>query len=594
MPLPADLELRLVNTIDDCYDMKRWLGERRDVLGLDTETTGLDPHAPGANLRLVQIGDHRAGWAVPWEQWGGAVLECLNAWDGPLTLHNAAFDARWLKIHANWDMPWHRTHDTMIMSQMMLPGQPAGLKPLTQKYIDRKATVGETLLKDAMAKEGWGWHNIPIEYDAYWGYSALDPVLAAHLWTHFRADQVYPESYDLEMAARRICSTMEQNGVRIDVDYCQRTRDELDQKVEMGKKWALDTIGINIGSTVQLIKYFTENLGAEIERTTPSGKPSLDKEQLAIFAASENEYIRRFADFILSVRKADKLRGTYFDNFLKMHNDGVLHPSIRTLQAVTGRMSITDPALQTLGKGDSTVRSAFIGREPGHKIISSDLDQVEFRMFAHLSGDASLCETFNRADATGSDAFTEIGREIYQDPQMAKSDKRRGLVKNVIYGKLYGASVRKQALTAKVPYEQMKAVSDALEGRYPGMKKFQQSMDDMVVRRQREEGKGYITTAVTGRRIPVDDDRAYTGVNYTIQSSAAEIFKRNLMRLDQAGLTDYLMVPVHDEIVMSVPEDIVEDVMRVTQECMTTTEGWSVPLTSGVDGPYDNWGAKYE
>ena len=73
MPLPGDMELHLVNTIDDAWAFKRWVGERRpeDVLGFDTETSGLNPRAPDAALRLVQIGDQKTGWAIPWEQWGG-------------------------------------------------------------------------------------------------------------------------------------------------------------------------------------------------------------------------------------------------------------------------------------------------------------------------------------------------------------------------------------------------------------------------------------------------------------------------------------------------------------------------------------------
>src|SRR5690606_29251390 len=124
MGLSPDTELHLVNTIDEAMEMKRWLGERREILGLDTETGGLyekdplNPHSPTAKLRMVQIGDHRAGWAVPWEQWGGVVLECLNAYDGPIAVHNLSFDAAWMELHAGWKVPWDRMHDTMIHYNM--------------------------------------------------------------------------------------------------------------------------------------------------------------------------------------------------------------------------------------------------------------------------------------------------------------------------------------------------------------------------------------------------------------------------------------------------------------------------------------------
>jgi DNA polymerase-1 len=98
----------------------------------------------------------------------------------------------------------------------------------------------------------------------------------------------------------------------------------------------------------------------------------------------------------------------------------------------------------------------------------------------------------------------------------------------------------------------------------------------------------------TGRRLPCDDDRVYSLTNYLIQGTAAEVFKQSLIRLDQADLTELLIVPVHDEIVLQAPRDNAEEIMRVVQSCMTTTEGWDIPLTAGVDGPFENWGQKYD
>jgi DNA polymerase-1 len=255
-------------------------------------------------------------------------------------------------------------------------------------------------------------------------------------------------------------------------------------------------------------------------------------------------------------------------------------------------MSITDPALQTLPKGDDVVRSAFLPKDDDHVIVTSDLDQVEFRMFASLSRDPNLIQLFHRADATGSDPFTEIGREVYQEPEMTRSDKRRNLIKGVVYGRLYGAGVAKQALTAGVPEAQMRSVSDSFDRNYPGMISFQKEIDGIGTKRLRDEGQGYVYTW-TGRRIPCDDDRTYSLMNYLVQGGAAEVFKSNLIKLDQADLTELLIVPVHDEIVLNAPRDQVEEVMRTVQECMTTTEGWAVPLTSGIDGPMENWGVKY-
>jgi DNA polymerase-1 len=305
-----------------------------------------------------------------------------------------------------------------------------------------------------------------------------------------------------------------------------------------------------------------------------------------------NNDVKNLAENVLKQRKADKLANTYFSNFMEKSIDGIVHPSVKTLGARTSRMSITDPALQTLPKGDDTVRTAFIPREEGNVIITSDLDQVEFRMFASLSEDENLISLFHKADATGSDPFTEIGRQVYQEPDMQKSDKRRNLIKGVVYGRLYGAGVAKQALTAGVPEAQMRSVSDSFDANYPGMSIFQRQVDHIGQTRLRNEGQGYVHTW-TGRRIPCDEERVYTLVNYLIQGGAAEVFKSNLVKLDQADLTEHLIVPVHDEIVLQAPKDQVEEFKRTVQECMTTTEGWAVPLTSGIDGPMNNWGEKY-
>jgi DNA polymerase-1 len=255
-------------------------------------------------------------------------------------------------------------------------------------------------------------------------------------------------------------------------------------------------------------------------------------------------------------------------------------------------MSITNPALQTLPKGDNVVRSAFIPKDENHIIITSDLDQVEFRMFASLSQDPNLISLFHLADATGSDPFTEIGREVYNDPSMQKSDKRRGLIKSMVYGRLYGAGVAKQALTAGVVEMQMKQTSDAFDNRFPGMSNFQRQIEDIGMRRLKTEGQGYVYTW-TGRRLPCDENRVYTLVNYLIQGGAAEVFKANLVKLDQADLTEMLIVPVHDEIVLQAPRKDAEEIKQLVKQCMTTSEGWAVPLTADVDGPLETWGDKY-
>lgn len=601
----GDVKLHLVDNVEKADAFIRWLGERRphNAIAVDTETGELpggqrsDALSPWhGQLRLVQVGDGQQGWSIPWKEWSGVFYEAMDKFDGPLVCHNIAFEARWFAVQSRWDIPWHRAHDTMIMAHVIDPLGSGALKQLAALHVDGRAVALQETLDVKLIENGWTWGTVPVNFEPFWAYGALDTVLTMRLWEMFwekcGPTGPYNRAYELEMAARKIVTRMEINGARVDLEYSKKKFDELNAYSESVKTWAKQTYnGTSISSNVQLVRLL-ESLGAEITEYTPTGQKSATKDQLKLLAINGNDEVKNLAETVLKQRKADKLAGTYFANFLSENVKGVVHPSVKTLGARTSRMSIQNPALQTLPKGDDTVRTAFIPKDEDHVIITSDLDQVEFRMFASLSQDPNLITLFNRADATGSDPFTEIGREIYNDPNMQRSDKRRNLIKGTVYGRLYGAGVAKQAITAGVPEGQMRSVSDAFDTRFPGMAQFQRQIEDAGMRRLKAEGQGYVYTW-TGRRLPCDEDRVYTLVNYLIQGGAAEVFKANLVKLDQADLTELLIVPVHDEIVLNAPRKDAEEIKRVVQECMTTREGWAVPLTAGIDGPLENWGQKY-
>ena len=601
----GNIKLELVDSAEQAARFISWLSERRplNAIAIDTETGELPgnprDHALSpwhGKLRLVQVGDGETGWSIPWEEWSGVFYEAMDKFDGPIVCHNIAFEARWFDIQSRWNLPWERAHDTMIMAHLIDPLGSGALKRLTSQYVDPQAAALQSQLDEGLVKNGWTWGTVPINYQPYWAYGALDTVLTMKLfeqfWEKCGPGQPYSRAYELEMNTRRIVTRMELNGARLDLDYSKRKYQELVDYTEQVKDWAKKTYnGLVITSNAQLVRQL-EALGAIITETTPSGNKSASADQLKMLVRDGSPEVKQLAETVLKQRKADKLASTYFSNFINDNVNGCVHPSVKTLGARTGRMSIQNPALQTLPKGDDTVRRAFLPKDEDHVIITSDLDQVEFRMFSTLSKDENLINLFNMADATGSDPFTEIGREVYNDPTMQKSDKRRGLIKGVVYGRLYGAGVAKQALTAGVPEEQMRAVSNAFDERYPGMALFQKQVEDIGMRRLRETGQGYVNTW-TGRRLPCDEDRVYTLTNYLIQGGAAEVFKSNLVKLDQADLTELLIVPVHDEIVLNAPRESAAEIQQIVRECMTTREGWAVPLTADVDGPLENWGAKY-
>lgn len=596
--------MEFVDSVGKAGEFMTWLSERRpeDTLGVDLETGELpgnhkdDAFSPWhGKIRLAQVGDGETGWAIPWETWNGVFREFWSRFEGRMLIHNSAFDTRWLIVQAGLDMPWHRIHDSMIASRIVSPTESAALKRLTAKYVDPRAAVLSTLLADKMRDHGWTWGTVPIELKEYWSYGALDTVLSVRMWEKLGKEILpggpFAEVYDLEMGVRRVCTVMEMNGARVDLDYSRAQLENLTEKQTAIRDWAQANYGVNIGSTKQLVNLFQGTWGAAIEEFTPAGYPRVDKVQLQRFLRDYNgTAIDQMAQAVLDARKYEKLAKSYFTNIINFAVDGVLHCSIDTLAARTGRMSIKNPALQTLPKRDKLVRKAFIPRTEDEVIMSCDLEQVEARVFSCLSRDEGLIELFNYCDSTGEDFFTQIGRQVYSEPGMTKEDKRRQLLKNMMYGRLYGAGNEKMAITAGVPASQMKSVNDSFDARFPGMKNLMKQIEYVGMKRFRDEGEAYILTA-TGRRLPSDEKKVYTLVNYLIQGTSAEILKKNILKCDAAGLTPYLVVPVHDELVLSVPKTEQAEVSRVLQECMTTREGWTVPLLAGAADTGDRWGS---
>lgn len=605
-------DLRLVDSVQEAENFLRWLGESRplNAVSIDLETGEYpgndkkDAFSPWkGRLRLAQVGDGKTGWAIPWDEWAGVFYQGMEKYEGPVIAHNIAFEAKWLAVASRYKLPWDRAHDTMIMSQVIQPDSPThALKALTSRLIDPRASALQSLLEQEMTKNGWTWGTIPTNFGIYWQYGALDTVITTRLFLDHFYDKVKPgqqlnRPYELEMANRRVCTQMEVNGARVDLDYSAQKYKELMDYTEQAKNSAMQRYGYNIGSPSQLAAAVI-NLGGEIVKRTAGGSPSMDKEAMDIYVRDGNKDVRELAGLVTNYRKAGKLASSYFFNFQKDAINGFLHPEIRTLEARTGRMSITNPALQTLPSGDPYVRRAFLPREEDQRIVSSDLDQVEFRLTANFSKDQALINLFLEADRTGGDVFTSIMRDVYKDQTLQKSDPRRKLIKGTVYGKLYGAGVSKMALTSGVPEGDMQEVVDAFDRSYPGIKRFQKSVEREGQQRLDTYGQAYVETE-TGRKLPADDDRLYALTNYKIQGTAAELFKQNLIDLDAAGLTEFMVVPVHDEIVFSIPQDMIKDVAPTIQECMTTSEGWAVPLTAGCDylnkhGEYfPTWGHKY-
>lgn len=581
----ADVQLEIVDTIDKAMELKRWLGERREgPVGLDTETTGLD--AWHDTLRLVQFGDLHRGWAVPCPHWGGVVDEILTAWDGDWVLHNAPFDTKFL-ARAGWTVPWNQIHDTMTLAGLDDSSRQRGLKFLSGKLVDAAATAGEKLLHDGMAAQKWTWATVPYDFEPYWIYGALDPVLTCHLYHHLRprVDAVCPDAYDLERGTIRVVTNMMMAGLLVDRAYVETALAELRTFSASSRAWLKSAHGVTSPLSAKQIAGALERFGYEVTEFTPTNLPKIDKETLAsIRDWHDSPDVRELAKQILAIRHADKISGTYLQAFLNgLDETGRLHGTISPMGARTHRMTASEPNLQNLPRGDKVVRGSFIPGD-GNVLIACDLSQVEARLSAHFTEDAGLIEAFRAADEDGADFFCGVASGIFGE-EITKDDPRRQTTKNVVYGSLFGAGAAKMAQTAGVPLSVMAPVKAAFDEKYPGIRTRTKwlieqalSMDVPAVR------------LMDGRYIICDRNRLATqSLNSEIQSWAAALMKRFLLNIEASGLGPNLRNVVHDEAILEVPAADAEEALRTVEECMTDKVNYRVAITAEGKIMRDRW-----
>ncbi len=571
----------------------RWLGERhdQDSITFDTETSGLDPAVD--RVRLVQFGDKMTGWAIPFEgprSFGGLVLDVLDRWDGDLDAHNTNYDVAMLKAEGI-ELPTHRLHDTRLMAAVLEPEYSNALKSQASRHVDRKAAGASGQLAEVMAKHGWTWGTIPIVNDPehpayiYHVYGALDCVLTAHLkevhWPVIQAQ--CPKAYDLELATAWITRKMQDRGVECDREYTQTKYDAFVKYVEDSAKWIEEKWGCKPGTTSAVTKVLLEQ-GAELTKMTPGGAYSLDRDVLKELV---DEY--PLAAAIIKRRQTEKAAGSFLKPFLEFSaRDGRLHPSINSvggrgkstgesggdMGVKTSRMSMADPNLQGLprvGEGNAAadvVRNCIVAGE-GRTFVMVDYSQVELRLLAHVSRDAGLQGAFDHE----VDAFTVLARQIYSDPDLGRKDRRRAITKNAIYATGYGAGVAKFSATAKISTAEGKAFMDKFHATYPGLHKVMRELTYAA------RNDGYVLSPLTNRRIKAEAGFEYKLLNHWIQGTAAEVTKTALVQADAAGLSEYLELVIHDELVVSCPDEIVPDAVKILTESMQMLDTFSVPLT---------------
>ncbi len=559
------MELRLVSDDESVRQFEEWLlYRRRDRLAVDSETTGLDPWHD--ELRLVQFGDTETGWAVPYPEHEWVVQWALELCKDPLVFHHAKFDTQFLH---NADMPADTlADDTKVMLHLLDPASSTSLKENAVRLFGDQMGQGEADLHKKMRAEKWTWATVPKTEPLYWMYAALDTILTARLDERVRpvVESQYPELYGMEILVTDAIARAERRGMRVDLTYVAKQSLTLGQEIEEIKaRWP----ELNLGSTQQ-VGAILEADGIRLP-TTPSGKPKVTADIL-------EGIDHPLADDVLAFRAASKSRETYFENFLELAVDDRIHPTINTLGARTGRMSCERPNLQNVPRG-SFVRPAFTASE-GSTLVRADYAQIEYRIFASIANEPSMIEAF----LAGKDLHAETARIVYgHEP----APEERSTAKNANFATLYCAGVEKFAATAGITVPEARAFREEYERHFPGVKKFVEA----VIRYTKANGTA-VDTAY-GRRCPVDPAHIYAGVNYMVQGTAADVLKQAIVRVGESEWDDYFVLPVHDELIFDVPEELAPELVAALPGLMEERERFAVPLTVEIKQQH-RWGIDEE
>ena len=583
----------------DLVGFDAFLSQGDKVLSIDTETTGLDIFTPGFKCRLVQFGNQREAWVLRVDLFADVICKAIRQ-DRHYVAHNAPYDALVVDRHLGVKIEeWSsRLFDTRIFAHLLDPRQPheggAGLslKPLSAIYVDEAAPDTQEGLTAEFRRLGFtkatGWANIPIDNELYVRYAGLDVILDTRLFYELAPlvkDLGLSDLSKFEHHLQGLMMILQRRGMRLDVDYIHDLRRDLAQEAEtfglVAKRYGVE----NVQSTAQIAQALVA-MGETLTETTDSGLLKVDKEVLMPLADLDREWQRieardpnPLADAVLRAKRASKWDTSYAAAFLDLKDENDrLHPSIGTLAARTARMSVSRPPLQQLPSGDWKVRRA-VAADPGNLMISSDYDQIELRVLAALAD----VKQMKKAILDGVDLHGYTAELIY-GPDYTKFHRK--LSKGTGFGKVYGGGAATLSRQTGADMDAVRHVIAEYDRVYPEIKKYAAKLQ-----RRAEYGKKEVIT-VSGRHLPLDRDRLYAVLNYMIQSTARDILAQAIVDLFDAGLGDFLLLPIHDELLAQAPEKDAPEVAAEIGRIMSSTF-YGVPLTSTGEVTGKNWGAAY-
>jgi len=450
---------------------------------------------------------------------------------------------------------------------------------------------------------GKGVKQIPfaqVELSRAGEYAAedADVTLRLHrtLWPAIDQEPLLKRLYEqFEQPLVPVLQRMERHGVLIDREMLRVQSGELAKRAEELKAAAHAEAGteFNLDSPKQLQQILFEKMQIPVLRKTPTGQPSTAEDVLEELAGAYT-----LPQLILDYRGIAKLRSTYAEKLPTQINTrtGRVHTSYHQAVAQTGRLSSTDPNLQNIPirtPEGRRIRQAFIA-PPGQVLLAADYSQIELRIMAHLSGDAGLLGAF----AADQDVHQATAAEVFEVPLEDVSAEQRRSAKAINFGLIYGMSAFGLAKQLGIDRSAAQRYVDLYFARYPGVKSY---MD-----RTREQARehGFVET-VFGRRLYLPDIRSRnraqqqyaerSAINAPMQGTAADLIKLAMIAVDAWCETEgrgkaRLIMQVHDELVLEVPEGVVEEVTAAVRDRMIAAGvgALSVPLKVEV-GRGKNW-----
>ncbi|MCD6732948.1 MAG: DNA polymerase I [Burkholderiaceae bacterium] len=591
----APAESPAYETVLDDEALERWIAriEAADLVAFDTETTSLDPMAAELVGLSLSVAPWEACYVPVAHRYAGApaqlarehVLARLRSWlEDPARAkvgQNLKYDTHVLENHGI--RLAGIAHDTLLESYVLEAHRNHDMDSLAERHLGRR-----TIAYHQVAGKGAsqiGFEQVPIDQAARYAAEDADVTMHLHrtLYPRIAAHEALERIYrEVEIPVSVVLQRMERNGVLIDAAALVRQSDELGRKMLEFERRAVEAAGqpFNLNSPRQLGEILFGRLGLPVVRKTASGAPSTDEEVLAKLA--EDYPLPRI---VLDWRALAKLKSTYTDKLPKMVDprSGRVHTSYSQAVAVTGRLASSDPNLQNIPvrtPEGRRIREAFVA-PPGSSIVSADYSQIELRIMAHISGDETLLRAFEQ----GLDVHRATASEIFGIAPADVSAEQRRYAKVINFGLIYGMSAYGLAANLGIERDAAKNYIERYFARYPGVARY---MDET---RALARSQGYVET-VFGRRLWLAEINSPNGprrsaaeraaINAPMQGTAADLIKMAMIAvqrwLDGRPMASKLIMQVHDELVLEVPQAELDEVRSELPRLMTGVASLSVPL----------------